>query len=105
MDSAYKYYTRVMLTSVYKLTSRMQAGEHMLVAACIMSMVSLVLILLSKEQRPSKYKAQLCDWGVPGKIKVLQIPETCSEDSNEGGTGPLRRTYFQSPRKVKKLLV
>ena len=38
----------------------------------------------SKELRPSKYKAQLFDCGVVGKIQVLQIPETCDEDS-EGG--------------------
>ena len=83
-----KYYVWVMLTSVFNLTSRMQAEIHMLVAACILSLVSSVPTILSKEQRPSKYKAQLFDCGVPGKIQVLQIPETCSEDSNEGGTSP-----------------
>ena len=45
-----------------------------------------------KALRPSNLKAQLFDCGVPGKIQVLQIPETCSEDSNEGGMGPLKRT-------------
>ena len=88
----YNYYMWVMLTSVFKLTSRVQAGIHMLVAACIMSMVSSVPTILSKEERPSKYKAQLFDFGIPGKIQVLQIPETCSEDSNKGGTSPMRKT-------------
>ena len=97
----FKSYMWVMLTSVFKLTSRMQAGIHMH-SACILSMVSSVPLILSKEQRPSKYKAQLFDCGVPGKIQVLQIPETCSEDSNEGGTGPLRRKFVLSPRKLKK---
>ena len=89
----YNNYAWVMLTSVFKLTLRMQAGIHMLVAACRLSMVSSVRTLMNKKQRPSKYKAQLFDCGVPGKIQVLQISETSSGDSNEGGTGPLRRTY------------
>ena len=41
------------------------------------------------------------DFGVPGKIQVLQIPEKCCEDSNKEGMGLLRRTYVLSPRKVK----
>ena len=65
-------------------------------------MVNSVPTILSKEQRPSKYKAQLFDCGVMAKIQVLQIPETCSEDSNEGGTNLLRKTYILSPRKLKK---
>ena len=48
-----------------------------------------VSTILSKEQRPSKCKAQLFDCGVTVKIQVLQIPETCTEDSNKGGTNPL----------------
>ena len=71
----YKYYVWVMLTSVFKLTSRMQAGIHKPVTTCILSMVSSVPTILSKEQRTSKYKAQLFDCGVPRKIQVLQIPE------------------------------
>ena len=80
----------------------MQAVILMLVSACILSMVNSIPTILSKEQRPSKYKAQLFDCGVPGKIQVLQIPETCSEDLNEGGTNLLRKTYILSPRKLKK---
>ena len=81
---------------------RMKTWVQILITACILSMVSLVPTLTNKEKRPSKYKAQLFDWGVPGKIQVLQIPEKCSEDSNEGGTDPLRRTYVLSPRKLKR---
>ena len=72
----YKYYMWVIKTLVFKLTSRMQAVILMLVSACILSMVNSIPTILSKEQRPSKYKAQLFDCGVPGKIQVLQIPET-----------------------------
>ena len=74
----------------------MQAVIPLLVSARILSMVNSFPTILSKEQRPSKYKAQLFDCGVPGKIQVLQIPETCSEDSNKGEMTPL------SPRKLKK---
>ena len=80
----FKYYGWTMLTSVFKLTLRMQAWVQILIAACILSMVSSVPTLTHKDRRPSKYKAILFDCGVPGKIQVLQIPERCSEDSNEG---------------------
>ena len=40
-------------------------------------------VMTDKEQRPSKYTAQLFDWGVTGKIQLLQIPETCDEGSKE----------------------
>ena len=36
------------------------------------------------------------------ECQVLQIPETCSEDSNEDEATPLRKTYILSPRKLKK---
>ena len=39
----------------------------MLVSACILIIVNSIPTILSKEQRPSKYKAQLFDCGVPGK--------------------------------------
>ena len=65
-------------------------------------MVSSVPTLRNREQRPSKYKAKMFDCGIPGKIQVLQTPEKCSEDSTEEGTGPLKRTYVLSPRKLKR---
>ena len=51
---------------------------------------------------PSKYSAQLFDSGVPGKIQLLQIPETCEDESTEMKRGVLRETYVLSPRKLKK---
>ena len=65
-------------------------------------MVSSVATLTKREQRPSKYKTQMFDCGVPRKIQVLQIPEKVSEDFNKEGTGHLRRTYELSPRKLKR---
>ena len=53
----YKYYMWTMLTSVFKLTLRMQARLKILITACILSMVSLVPTLMNKERRHSKYKA------------------------------------------------
>ena len=80
----------------------MQVVIPMLVSACILSMVNSVPTTLSYEQRPNKYKAQLFDCGVPGKIQVLKVPETYREDSNKVGTNPLRKTYVLSPKKLKK---
>ena len=51
---------------------------QVLIAACILRMVSSVPTLAMREQRPSKYKAQMFDCGVPGKIQVL-ISEKCSK--------------------------
>ena len=57
-----------------------------------------------KEPLPSKYSAQLFDCGVPGKIQLLQIPETCEDRSAEIERDTLRETYILSPRKLKKTL-
>ena len=51
---------------------------------------------------PSEYSAQLFNCGVPGKIQLLQIPETCEERSEEGEKATLRETFVMSPRKLKK---
>ena len=98
----YKYYAWTVLTLVFKLTLRMQTWVQILITAFILSMVSSAPTLKNKEKRPSKYKVQPFDCGVPGKIQILQIPEKCSKDSNNGGTGRLRRTYVLSPRKLKR---
>ena len=70
---------------VFKLMLRMQTWMQVLIAACVLSMVSSVPTLSMRAERPSKYKAQMFDCGEHGKIQVLQIPEKCSEDSNEEG--------------------
>ena len=64
----YKYYMWVIKTSVFKLISRMQAMIFMLISACILSMVKSTPTMLNKEHRLSKYKTQLFDCEVPGKI-------------------------------------
>ena len=61
---------------------------QVLIAACILSMVSSVSTLVMREQRPSKYKAQMFDCGVPGKIQVL-ISQKCSKESSKGEKGKL----------------
>ena len=53
----FKYYMRVIKTSVFKLTSRMQGVILMLLSVCILSTVNSIPTIPSKEQRPSKYKA------------------------------------------------
>ena len=60
-------------------------------------------MMLNKEQRTSKYTAQMFDCGVQGKIQLLQIPETCDGASKEGEMATLRWLhYILSPRKLKK---
>ena len=46
-----------------------------------------------KKLLPSKYSAQLLDCGVPRKIQLLQIPETCEDRSVEIEREILRETY------------
>ena len=55
----YKYYMWVIKTSVFKITSRMQAVTLMLESAYILRMVNSIPTILSIEQRLSKYKDQL----------------------------------------------
>ena len=45
-----------------------------------------------KEPWPSKYSTQLFDCGVPGKIQLLQVPETCEETSKEREIAVLQET-------------
>ena len=92
----------VIKTTVFILILRMQTVVFMLVSTCIWGMMESTPIVLNKEQRPSKYTAQLFDCGVSGKIQLLQIPEIYNEGLKEGEMAPLRETYVLSPRKLKK---
>ena len=92
----------VVKTTVFNLILRMQAVILILISTCIWGMMESTPMVLNKEQRPSMYTAQLFDCGVPGKIQLLQIPETCDEGSKEGEMATLRETYVLIPRKLKK---
>ena len=48
-------------------------------------------VMTDKDQRPSKYTAQLFDCRVRVKIQLLKIPETCDGASKEGGAGMFAR--------------
>ena len=98
----YNNYAWVMLTSVFKLTSTMQAGIHMLVAACRLSMVSSVRTLMNKKQRPSKYKAQLFDCGVPGKISSPADTWDKQWWFQWGWDRSTEKNIWPKPRKLKK---
>ena len=95
----------VIKATVFNLVLRMQDMVFMLISTCIWSMMESTLMMLNKEQRPIRYTAQLFYCGVPGKIQLLQIPETCDEGSKEGEMAPLSETYFLSSRKLKKTSV
>ena len=57
----YKYSAWTMLTSVFRQLARIQTRVQILIAACIMSLVSSVHTSMYQKKRPSKYKAQLYD--------------------------------------------
>ena len=59
---------------------RMQDVVFMIISTCIWSMMESTPMMLNKEQKLSKYTEQLFE----GKIKLLQIPETYNEGSEEG---------------------
>ena len=67
--------------TVFKLILRMQ---DVVVLTCFWSMM------------------QLFDCGVPGKIQLLQIHETCDGASTDGKMATLQETYVLSPRKLIK---
>ena len=75
----YKHYRWVIKATVFNLILRMQDMVFLLISTCIRSMMRSIPMMLNKEQRPSKYTAQLLTAGVPGKIQLLQIPETRNE--------------------------
>ena len=93
----YKHYAGTWVTSVFKLMSRMQTRMQVLIAACILRMVSSVPTLAMREQRPSKYKAQMFDCRVPGIIQGL-LSEKCSKESSKGGKGKLSRNPVLNPK-------
>ena len=93
----YEVYEGTWVKSVFKLMSRMQTWMQILIAACILSMVSLVPTLVMKEQRPSKYKAKMFNCRVHGKIQVL-ISEKCSKESSKGGKVKLLRNPVLNPK-------
>ena len=93
----YKHYAGTWVTSVFKLMSRMQTRMQVLIAACILRMVSSVPTLAMREQRPSKYKAQMFDCGVPGKIQGL-LSEKCSNEFSKGWKGNLLRNPVLNPK-------
>ena len=88
--------------TVFNLMLKMQAVVLILISTCLWGMMKSTPMMTDKELRPSKYTAQLFDCRVLGKIKLLQIPETCDEESKEGEKSTLRETYVLSPRKLKK---
>ena len=71
-QQGYKYHAYKVLISVFKLTLRMQTWVQILITACILRMVSSVLTLMNKENRPRKYKARLFDYGVPERSRFCK---------------------------------
>ena len=80
----------------------MQEVVLILITTCLCGMMKSTFVMTDKDQQPSKYTAQLFDCGLPGKIQLLQIPETCDGASNEGEMATLQETFVLSPRKLKK---
>ena len=88
--------------TVFNILLRMQAVVLILISTCLWGTTKSTPVIMDKDPRPSKYTAQLFDCRVPGKIQLLQIPETCDGTVKEGEMATLRETYVLSPRKLKK---
>ena len=95
----------IIKATLFYLILRMQAAVLILISTCIWGMMKSNPVMMNKVQRPSKYTAQLFDCGVPRKMQLLQIPETCDEGPKEEEMAVLRETYILSPRKLKKTSV
>ena len=80
----------------------MQAIVLILISTCLWGTTKPNPVMTDKDPRPSKYTAQLFDCGVPGKIHLFQIPETCDGASKKGEMATLQETYILSPRKLMK---
>ena len=90
----YTDWIRAALLSVFHQLSRMQFWIQLFIAACIVSMVNSIPTLASKEMRPCKYKTQLFDCGVPGKIKYSRYQRNAMKNqASEGGRNCLEHTF------------
>ena len=98
----YITYLRDLRTSVYNWVYKMKGVLIMIISSYIWNLGQTNPTVGNKEPFPSKYSAQLFDCGVPRKIQLHQIPETCKDESTEMKRGVLRETYVLSPRKLKK---
>ena len=81
----YKDWAMIKLSSVFYQILRMQFWIQLFITTCILSIISSVQTSSSKENRSSKYKTQLFDCGVPGKIQVLQIPRNVMMNPSREG--------------------
>ena len=88
--------------TVYNYISRMQVALLVLISTYVWNQGQATPMVGDTKSLPSKYSAQLFYCGVPGKIQLLQIPETCEDRSAEFERERLRETYVLSPRKLKK---
>ena len=80
-------------TSVYNYISRMKVALLVMISTYVWNQGQANPMVGDKKPLPSKYSAQLFDCGVPGKIQLLQIPETCEDGSTEIEREILRETY------------
>ena len=87
---------------VYNYISIMQGALIVLISTYVWNQGQASPLVGDNQPLPSKYSVQLFDCGVPGKIQMLQIPETCEDKSTERERAQLRETYVLSPRKLKK---
>ena len=80
----HKYNKWTVKDTVFNLLLRMQAVVLILISTCLWGMTKSTPVMMDKDPQPSKYTAQLFDCGVPGKIQLLRITETCDGASKEG---------------------
>ena len=88
--------------TVHHWISKMKVALIVMISTYVWNLGQANPLVGDKEPLLSKYSVQLFDCGVPGKIQLLQIPETCEDRSTEIEREILRETYVLSPRKLKK---
>ena len=85
--------------TVFNLLSSMHTIVLLFIYTGLWGLLKSIPVITDMDPRPSKYTAQLFNCGVPGKIQLFQIPETCNEASKEREMAVLQETYVLSPRK------
>ena len=98
----FKTHPHIVRTAVYNWISRMKVALIAMISTYVWNLGQTKPMVGIKEPLQSKYYAQLSDCGMPGKIQLLQIPETFEDRSAEVEKDTLRATFFLSPRKLKK---
>ena len=80
----YKHCKWAVKDTVFNLILRMQAIVLILISTYLSGMMKSTPVMIDKEQRPSKYTAQLFYCGVPKKSNYCRYLKTVMKDQRRG---------------------